>query len=145
MPMKKRLLVICTGNSARSQMAEGLVNHVLGDVWEACSAGTEPAGYVHPLAVKAMSELGIDISGHRAKSVNEFRDRAFDLVITVCDDAREHCPVWLGRGRLVHLGFEDPARVPGSPEEQVAAFRAIRDEIRARLIGYLKDTINQQP
>jgi arsenate reductase len=128
--MKKRVLFLCTGNSCRSQMAEGLVNHDLGDEWQAYSAGTEPAGYVHPLAVQAMLELQIDISGQRSKSTDEFRQASFDLVITVCDDAAENCPVWLGQGRTVHIGFQDPARATGSDRQRLAVFRQVRDEIR---------------
>ena len=105
-----RILFLCTGNSCRSQMAEGLANSELGDEWQAFSAGTEPAGYVHPLAVQAMAELGIDISTHRSKSADEYRTHWFDLVVTVCDGAAENCPVWLGGGRRVHIGFEDPAQ-----------------------------------
>ena len=133
----KQLLILCTGNSCRSQMAEGMVNHFLGDEWQACSAGTDPAGYVHPLAVKAMAELGIDISGQQSKSADRFRDASLDLVVTVCDDAAENCPVWLGNGHKVHIGFEDPARATGSDEERMAVFRQVRDEIRQRLFDYL--------
>ncbi|MCS7220127.1 MAG: arsenate reductase ArsC [Anaerolineae bacterium] len=138
MTTKRKVLFLCTGNSARSQMAEGLVNCFLGDGWEAFSAGTHPAGYVHPLAIQVMSELGIDISHHRSKSADEFREASFDLVITVCDDAAEQCPIWLGSGQRVHLGFPDPARVPGTLEEQLAAFRQVRDAIRREVLGYLE-------
>jgi arsenate reductase len=137
--MKKQVLFLCTGNSARSQMAEGLVNYYLGDEWQAVSAGTEPAGYVHPLAVQVMSELGIDISGQRSKPAAEFRDANLDLVITVCDDAAENCPLWLGSGHKVHIGFQDPARAAGSDEERLAAFRQVRDEMRQRLFKYFFD------
>ncbi len=136
---RKRVLFLCTGNSARSQMAEGLVNHFLGDRWEAFSAGTHPAGSVHPLAIQAMSELGIDISHHRPKPADTFRDARFDLVVTVCDDAAEQCPVWLGPGRRVHIGFPDPARATGTPEERLAAFRRARDAIRQKVLGYLEE------
>jgi arsenate reductase len=135
--MKKRVLFLCTGNSCRSQMAEGLVNHYLGDEWLAYSAGTHPAGYVHPLAVQAMSELGIDISHQHSKSADEFRETEFDVVVTVCDDAAENCPVWLGRGRRVHIGFEDPARATGSDEERLAVFRRVRGEIRQAMLSFL--------
>jgi arsenate reductase len=118
-------------------MAEGLVNHYLGDRWQASSAGTAPAGTVHTLAIRVMSELGIDISGQRSKSVEEFREAVPELVVTVCDDAAENCPVWLGRGRRVHLGFEDPAQAIGTDEERLAVFRRIRDEIRQRLFETL--------
>ena len=110
---KKRVLFLCTGNSCRSQMAEGLVNHFLVDDWVAISAGTKPAGYVHPLAIEAMAELSIDISGHRSKSADEYRDVDLDLVITVCDHAAKRCPTWLGKGRVRHIGFPDPAAATG--------------------------------
>ena len=134
----KRVLFLCTGNSCRSQMAEGLVNRFLGEMWEAHSAGTDPARYVHPLAVQAMGELGIDISGRRSKPVDEFRDAAFDLVVTVCDDAAENCPAWLGQGRVAHISFPDPARAAGTQDERLAAFRRVRDEMRGQVIGFLE-------
>ena len=134
---KQRVLILCTGNSARSQMAEGLINHFAGDTWLAYSAGTAPAGYVHPLAVRVMAELGIDITCGVSKSVEQFRDLAPDLVITVCDDAANNCPVWLGRGATVHIGFPDPARATGSETERLGIFRHVRDEIRRRLLEYL--------
>ena len=140
--MKKRVLFLCTGNSCRSQMAEGLVNHYLGDEWKAYSAGTDPAGYVHPLAVQAMSELDIDIALQRSKSIEEFREADFDTVVTVCDDAAENCPVWLGKGRKIHIGFEDPARATGSYEERLAVFRRIRDEIRQEVFDFLENECN---
>jgi arsenate reductase len=135
--MKKKVLFLCTGNSARSQMAEGLVTHYPGDEWQAYSAGTKPAGYVHPLAVQVMSELDIDISRHRSKSVDEFREEAFDLVVTVCDDAAENCPVWLGGGGNVHVGFEDPSRAAGSDAERLAVFRRVRDEMGQQLLDLM--------
>jgi len=135
---KKRVLFLCTGNSARSQMAEGLVNHFLSDEWEALSAGTEPSGYVHPLAVKAMAELGIDISDHRSKSTDEFRDADLDLVITVCDHAAENCPAWLGEGHVEHMGYPDPAAAEGSQEARLAVFREVRDGIKERILDYLR-------
>ncbi|MFO7741447.1 MAG: arsenate reductase ArsC [Anaerolineae bacterium] len=136
---KNKVLLLCTGNSCRSQMADGLVNHFLGDRWEAFSAGTEPSGYVHPLAIEAMAELGIDISGQRSKSVDEFRDVAFDLVITVCDDAAENCPLWLGSGNVHHIGFPDPADTTGSEEERMEVFWKVRDGLRREVFGYLKE------
>jgi arsenate reductase len=135
---KKRALFLCTGNSCRSQMAEGLVNHFLGKTWEASSAGIHPAGSVHPLAIRAMAELGIDISGQRSKSVDEFRHAEFDLVVTVCDDAAENCPLWIGKGRVAHISFPDPARAAGTQDEQLAAFRRVRDEMRRQVIGFLE-------
>ena len=133
----KRVLFLCTGNSCRSQMAEGLVNCYLGNEWRAYSAGTDPAGYVHPLAVRAMSELGIDISRQRSKSTDELRETQFDLVVTVCDNAAENCPVWLGNGHRTHTGFEDPAQAAGSDEERLAVFRRVRDEIRREILNFL--------
>ncbi len=134
---KKKVLFLCTGNSCRSQMAEGLVNHYLKDTWTACSAGTAPAGYVHPMAVQTMSELGIDISGHRSKSTAEFRDIDLDVVITVCDDAAEHCPVWLGSGSLAHISFPDPAKARGREAARLAAFQRVRDDIGQKVVDYL--------
>jgi len=118
-------------------MAEGLVNHLRGDAWEAMSAGTKPSGYVHPLSIRAMAELGIDISGHRSKSADEFYGTELDLVITVCDGAAKNCPAWLGQGRVLHIGFPDPAAATGSEEEQFVVFRQVRDGIRTRVLEYL--------
>jgi arsenate reductase len=118
-------------------MAEGLVNYFRGDEWEAYSAGTKPAGYVHPLAIQAMAELGIDISQNRSKSADEFRYVGPDLVVTVCDDAAEDCPVWLGQGKVAHISFPDPAKATGSEAERLAVFRAVRDDIRQRVLDYL--------
>ncbi len=129
--MKRKVLILCTGNSARSQMAEGLVNHLRGEQWEAFSAGTHPTGYVHPDAIAALQEIGVDISQARSKSIDEFRRAAFDLVITVCDDAAEECPIWLGQGKRTHIGFPDPAR------GTLADFRSVRDGIRERIIPFL--------
>ncbi len=133
---KYRVLVLCTGNSARSQMAEGLINARLTDRFSAQSAGTQPIGYVHPTAQLVMREIGIDISQQRSKSVDEFIDQAFDLVITVCDDAAENCPVWLGRGFKTHLGFTDPAAAPIN--QQPKQFRVIRDAMQDRILNYLR-------
>jgi arsenate reductase len=137
---KKYVLFLCTGNSCRSQMAEGMANHFLGETWDAHSAGTHPSGYVHPLAIQVMLELGINISDHRSKSTDEFRDTHFDLVMTVCDDAAENCPVWLGSGRSVHIAFPDPAKATGSHVEQLAEFREIRDAIRQEVLAHLKES-----
>jgi arsenate reductase len=134
---KYKVLVLCTGNSARSQMSEGLINHLLGDRWEAFSAGTKPSGYVHPLAVAVMEELGIDISNQTSKSVEQFRDEAFDVVITVCDHAAQNCPTWLGGGQVNHIGFPDPAAATGSESERRQCFRDIRDAIRDNVLGFL--------
>ncbi|MBN2003452.1 MAG: arsenate reductase ArsC [Anaerolineae bacterium] len=134
---KKRVLFLCTGNSARSQMAEGLVNHFMGDAWEASSAGTRPAGYVHPLAIKALAEIGINIAGQQSKSVEVFRDVEFNQVITVCDHAAKNCPVWLGKGRHVHIGFPDPAAADGGDAAKLHIFRQVRNAIQARVLEYL--------
>ncbi len=133
---KYRVLVLCTGNSARSQMAEGLINAQLADRFVAFSAGTRPAGYVHPQAIAALREIGIDISQHRSKAVEEFRQEPFDVVVTVCDDAAEDCPVWLGQGQRVHIGFPDPA--VAEPEQQARQFCAVRDAIQQQLLAYLR-------
>jgi arsenate reductase (thioredoxin) len=126
---KKRVLVLCTANSARSQMAEGLLRHDHGDKFEVESAGTR-ATHVRPEAIAAMKEIGIDISGHRSKVVDEFADQTFDYVLTVCDNANESCPIYPGHANRIHHSFEDPAAVQGSDEERLAAFRKVRDEIR---------------
>ncbi|MBI5565254.1 MAG: arsenate reductase ArsC [Chloroflexi bacterium] len=131
-----RVLVLCTGNSARSQMAEGLINAQLVDRFVAYSAGTRPTGRVHPEAIAALREIGIDIQQQRSKSIDEYIDYQFDLAITVCDDAAENCPVWLGRGEKVHIGFPDPAAAP--PDQQTQQFRIVRDAIQAQLISYLR-------
>jgi arsenate reductase len=135
--MKKRVLILCTGNSARSQMAEGLLRHDAGDRFEVESAGTHPS-HVRSEATAVMRELGIDISGHRSKSVDEFAGRQFDYVLTVCDRARETCPVYPGHANRLHRAFEDPAAVEGTEEERLAAFRRVRDEIREFLRTWLK-------
>lgn len=133
----QQVLVLCTGNSCRSHMAEGLINHYLGEEWQAYSAGTDPAGYVHPLAIAALGEIGIDISDHTSKSTDDFRDVSLDWVITVCDDAAENCPVWLGQGNTAHFGYPDPAKAIGSDEEKMVVFRQVRDEIYNDLLGFL--------
>jgi arsenate reductase (thioredoxin) len=129
---KKRVLILCTGNSARSQMAEGLLRHDGGGRFAVESAGVSPTG-VRPEAIKAMRELGIDIANQRSKSVDEFAGQAFDYVITVCDNAREQCPVFPDATRRVHWGFDDPAAAAGDEEARLEVFRRVRDEIRARL------------
>jgi len=132
---KKRILILCTGNSARSQMAEGLLRSEAGDRVDVFSAGTKPSD-VRPEAVQVMRELGIDISGHRSKSVDEFRGQEFTYVITVCDNANESCPVFPGNTKRLHLPFDDPAAVQGTEEQRRAAFRTIRDQIRRKLIDF---------
>jgi len=134
---KKRVLILCTGNSARSQMAEGPLRHDAGERFEVESAGTK-ASFVRPEAIAVMGELGIDISGHRSKNVNEFDGQQFDYVVTVCDDARETCPVFFGGAQKMHHSFEDPAAVIGPGEQRLAVFRRVRDELR----GYFREFIN---
>jgi arsenate reductase len=134
----KRVLILCTGNSARSQMAEGILRHDGGDSFEVSSAGTHPTK-VRPEAIAVMNELGIDISGHRSKSVDEFQDQEFDYVITVCDNAKQNCPVFPAKTQRLHWSFEDPAAVQGSDDVRIEAFRRIRDEIRAKFTGFLQD------
>lgn len=136
---KLRVLFLCTGNSARSQMAEGLVNHFLGDVWEAVSAGVKPAKEVHPLAIKVMAELGVDISQQYPKKIDEFRNANLDLVIAVCDQAAQQCPAWLGKGEVVHIGFPDPAAADGGEKGKLQIFRQVRDGIRQQILKYLRD------
>jgi arsenate reductase (thioredoxin) len=133
MSEKKRVLILCTGNSARSQMAEGLLRHDAGDQFDVESAGTKPS-IVRPKAIAAMQEIGIDISGHRSKSVDEFAGQHFDYVITVCDNAREACPVFFGAVKRLHHSFEDPAALEGTESERLALFARVRDELR----GYLQ-------
>ncbi|MFZ0531768.1 MAG: arsenate reductase ArsC [Anaerolineales bacterium] len=125
---KSRVLFLCTGNSCRSQIAEAIVNAHLGDRWEAFSAGSHPVGYIHPLALKVLSEMGIDHHG-RSKSMDEFQGQSFDVVVTLCDQADDECPVWLGKGRILHRPFPDPANVTGSEAEKLAAFYEVRDGI----------------
>jgi arsenate reductase len=133
-----KVLFLCTENACRSQMAEGLVNHFLAGRVQAFSAGVAPKE-VNPLANRAMAELGIDISRQRSKSVTEFEGQQFDLVITVCDSAREQCPFFPGAARMLHLGFLDPGRAPGSEEERMAVFRRVRDAMRQKLVPMLEE------
>jgi len=132
MSNKKRVLILCTGNSARSQMAEGLLRHDAGDRFEVFSAGTRPRK-VRPQAIAVMRELGIDISGHRSKSVDEFTNQSFDYVLTVCDNAKESCPIFSGQGVRIHHSFDDPAEVQGTEEKWLGVFRRVRDELRTYL------------
>jgi arsenate reductase len=131
---KKRVLIVCTGNSCRSQMAEGWVRHELGERWEVASAGTHPAGEVAPLAVRAMGEVGVDISAARPKHWAQFLDQRWDLVVTVCDSARESCPLFPGAGEQIHVSFPDPVAAVGSEKERLVVYRAVRDDIRTRLL-----------
>ena len=137
--MKQRVLFLCTGNSARSQMAEGVLRHLAGDRYDVYSAGTHPVG-LNPGAVVAMQELGWDISSHRSKGMDEFIDQEFDYVITVCDRAKESCPRWPHTGRLVHWSFEDPAAVLEPPDERRKAFRRVRDQIKTRIEEFFSIT-----
>jgi len=120
-------------------MAEAIVNARLGDSWQAVSAGTKPAGYVHPKALEALSELGIQHTG-RSKRADEFRGVDFDLVVTVCDSAAEECPVWLGQGKRIHHSFPDPAKADGTEEEVMSVFRTVRDDIEKELVELLKNS-----
>jgi arsenate reductase len=135
---KKRVLILCTGNSARSQMAEGLLRHDAGERFDVESAGTKP-GIVRPEAIATMQELGIDISGHRSKHVDEFAGQQFEFVITVCDNAKESCPVFFGPAKKLHHSFDDPPPASeGTDAERMAIFRRVRDELRAFLSNFAK-------
>ena len=134
--MSRRVLFLCTHNSARSQMAEGWLRHLAGDRFEVASAGTE-ATRVHPLAIQAMREVGIDLGTHTSKTLDTLVDRPWDFVITVCDAANERCPLFPGRTERLHWSFEDPTRATGTDEERRHVFRRVRDEIHARLAAWL--------
>jgi arsenate reductase len=130
----KRVLILCTGNSCRSQMAEGWLRHFGGGALDVASAGTHPS-FVHPLAIQVMNEAGIDISSHRSKSVEEFIGTPFDYIITVCDNAREECPYLPGSHVTIHIPFEDPATATGTLEQRLTVFRRVRDAIRDEMKG----------
>jgi arsenate reductase len=130
----KKVLILCTGNSCRSQIAEGWINRELGDTWLARSAGTDPAARVHPLAVRAMAEVGVEISDGVPEMVGRYLDQPWDLVITVCDSAKETCPVFPGMVEQIHISFPDPADAEGRDDERMAVFRSVRDAIRERLL-----------
>ena len=134
------VLILCTGNSARSQMAEGLLRDMAGDRIEVASAGVAPT-HVRPEAIEAMKEIRIDISNHRSKSIDELITRAFDYVITVCDNANQHCPVFPGACRRIHWSIEDPAAVAGDDETRLEAFRSARNELRERLDKFIEDEV----
>lgn len=136
MSEKKRVLILCTGNSARSQMAEGLLRRDGGDKFEVESAGVI-SSFVRPQAIEAMRDIGIDISNHRSKSVDEFREQEFDFVITVCDNAKENCPFFPANTGRIHWSFDDPAEASGSDEQVLAVFIRVRDEIRKRLADFI--------
>jgi arsenate reductase (thioredoxin) len=134
--MKPLILVLCTGNSCRSHLAEGLLRRALGDGWEVASAGSRPAGYVHPLAIRVMAEEGVDISSHHSKHMDEFLSRQVETVITVCGNADQACPMFPGQVQRHHWPFDDPAHTTGTEEEQLAVFRRVRDEIASVFGAY---------
>ncbi|MEX2382603.1 MAG: arsenate reductase ArsC [Opitutales bacterium] len=127
---KPNILILCTGNSCRSHIAEGILRHAAADLFEVHSAGSKPAGYVHPMAIAAMKEIGIDISGHESKHMDRFLDRQIDTVITVCGNADEACPIFPGQVNRYHWGFDDPAHAEGTEEEVMAEFRRVRDQMK---------------
>ena len=133
---KPTVLILCTGNSCRSHLAEGILREAAGDIITVASAGSKPAGYVHPLAIKAMSEIGIDISSHVSKHMNDFLAQPIHTVITVCGNADQACPTFPGQVQRHHWPFDDPAHATGSEEEQMKVFRRVRDEIRAVFGAY---------
>jgi len=137
MPGVKKVIFLCTGNSARSQMAEGLMNHLSHEEWKVQSAGIFPS-YVHPLAIRVMEEIGIDISQQTSKSMNQFLNEVFDYIITLCDEAAQSCPTFPGQGKRLHWSFQDPAAAIGTIEERLAVFRRIRDEIKTKIEDFLK-------
>ena len=134
---RKRVLILCTGNSCRSQMAEGWIRHDLGDRVDVFSAGTRPS-VVHPVAIAVMAEAGVDISSHRSKSVQEYGGQPFDLVVTVCDDAKEACPMFPGAAKQIHESFPDPVGFTGTKEEVLEKFRDVRDQIRSGLVPLVR-------
>lgn len=135
---QQRVLILCTGNSARSQMAEGWLRHLVADRFAVFSAGTHPST-VNPFAIQVMAEVGIDLSGHRSKSVTEYLGQPFDYVITVCDQAAEACPVFPGTAVRLHWSFPDPAAVPGDDDVRLVAFRTVRDAIHQQLVAWLSE------
>ncbi|MEO6050678.1 MAG: arsenate reductase ArsC [Pyrinomonadaceae bacterium] len=144
MTKKKRILILCTGNSARSQMAEGLLRHLAGDRFEVESAGTV-ASFVRPQAIAVMAEIGIDITTHRSKCLDEFLGTPFDYIITVCDHAAQNCPVFPGQATRIHWSFEDPAEATGTDDEVLSVFRRVRDEIRLRLAEFIARNTLSEP
>jgi arsenate reductase len=133
---KPTVLILCTGNSCRSHLAEGILRAAAGDILEVQSAGSKPAGFVHPLAIQVMQEIGIGISAHRSKPLTEFLDRPIETVITVCGNADAACPIFPGQVNRHHWPFDDPARATGTDEEKLAVFRRVRDEIRRAFTAY---------
>jgi arsenate reductase len=136
LPTKPTLLILCTGNSCRSHLAEGLLHAAAGDLFDVQSAGSKPAGYVHPLAIRAMAEIGIDISTHRSKHMNDFLARPVETVITVCGNADQACPIFPGQVNRHHWPFDDPAHATGTDDEKMAIFRRVRNEIRRVFTAY---------
>jgi arsenate reductase len=134
--MKPTILILCTGNSCRSHLAEGILRRATGDLLEVHSAGSNPAGYVHPMAIQVMKEIGIDISGHASKHMNDFLARKVDTVITVCGNADQACPMFPGQVNRYHWGFDDPAHASGTEEEKLAIFRTVRDQIKLVFEAY---------
>jgi len=137
------ILVLCTGNSCRSHLAEGILRAALGDRFRVASAGSKPAGYVHPLAIRALAEIGLDISGHHSKHLDEFLDQDVETVITVCGNADQACPMFPGQVNRHHFPFDDPAHAEGTEEEQMAVFRRVRDEIRRVFEAYAAGRLDQ--
>jgi len=135
-PQPPLVLILCTGNSCRSHIAEAILRHAAGDLLDVRSAGSKPAGYVHPLAIQAMAEIGIDISGHHSKHLNEFLQQDVETVITVCGNADQGCPAFPGQLNRHHWGFDDPAHAPGDENAQLAVFRRVRDQIKAVFEAY---------
>lgn len=133
----KRVLILCTGNSCRSQMAEVIWNHIGENKWTAVSAGSKPAGYVHPLAVETLKEINLPVDSLESKSADQFSDEPFDLVITVCDNAKETCPVYPGATETLHWPFPDPADATGTDEEKMVVFRQVRDDIKTKIADFL--------
>jgi len=134
--MNPTILILCTGNSCRSHLAEGILRQAAGDFLNVASAGSHPAGYVHPLAVEVMREIGIDLAGHHSKHMNTFLDQSVETVITVCGNADQACPMFPGQINRHHWGFDDPAHATGTHEEQLAVFRRVRDEIKRVFEAY---------
>lgn len=145
---KPLVLILCTGNSCRSHLAEGILRAVAGDLLEVASAGSKPAGYVHPLGIQAMQEIGIDISSHSSKHMNDFLEREVETVITVCGNADQACPLFPGQLNRHHYPFDDPAHATGSEEEILSVFRRVRDEIKTVFTAYAdgrRDQMKRQP
>jgi len=142
-PQTPLILVLCTGNSCRSHMAEAILRAASGGVFRVASAGSKPAGYVHPLSIRALAEIGIDLAGHTSKHMNLFLDQPVETVITVCGNADQVCPVYPGQANRYHWPFEDPAHAPGTEDEQMEVFRRVRDEIRRVFEAYARGRIDQ--